>query len=274
MSTTTLSHPTVSIPLFPQLVRRLRITNARYNTIAYQCRRAQRPTYHAKQRAYRVGLRIDTSKARAAWLDAPVLVAVSAASTRVAPVSSETAGIPACVATETGTNTDTEDRSYWSPEETSLPNPWPKLAHVVTQKQPATRLSPLQLGLCNIDDVYACQRNGPFRAPPSVPGAPRWRSKPLPKDGSECETETGKMTYGSWSPEAASTYDPVWRRAMNTHVAKSVTMPVNVVYADLGITVPRRHLKRQLHDVDVDESAMFFKRRGIASFGNKYFLRV
>ncbi|KAG6373206.1 hypothetical protein JVT61DRAFT_6829 [Boletus reticuloceps] len=270
MSTTTLSHPTVSIPHFTQLVRRLRSTNARYNLIAYQCRRAQRPTYHAKQRAYRVGLRIDTSKARAAWLDAPVLVSVSAASTRVAPVSSETAGIPASVATEAGTNTDTEDRSYWSPEDTCLPNPWPKRAHVVTQKQLATRLSPLQLELCNIDDVYACQRDGPFRAP-SVPGAPRWRSKPLPK---ECETETGRMTYGPWSPEAASTYDPVWRRVMNTHVANSVTMPVNIVYADLGITVPRRHLKRRLHDVDVDESAMFFKRRGIASVGNKYVLRV
>ena len=63
MSTAAAPSPSsFSIPLFTQLVHRLRHTNARYNLIAYQCRRAYRPTNHAKRRASRAGLRIDTSK--------------------------------------------------------------------------------------------------------------------------------------------------------------------------------------------------------------------
>lgn len=56
----TTTHPSYSP--FTQLVRRLRHTNARYNQIAHQCRHTFRPTHHAKRRACRVGLRIDTSK--------------------------------------------------------------------------------------------------------------------------------------------------------------------------------------------------------------------
>ncbi|KAH0838781.1 hypothetical protein J3R83DRAFT_7157 [Lanmaoa asiatica] len=63
MSTTTISYTSASIPLFTQLVHRLRYTNERYDQIAHQCRRTQRPTHHAKRRAYWAGLRIDTSKA-------------------------------------------------------------------------------------------------------------------------------------------------------------------------------------------------------------------
>lgn len=54
-----------STAAFAQLVRRLRHTNARYNQIALQFRCRIRPTHHAKRRAHRAGLCIDTSKARA-----------------------------------------------------------------------------------------------------------------------------------------------------------------------------------------------------------------
>lgn len=35
------------------------------------------------------------------------------------------------------------------------------------------------------------------------------------------------------------------------------------VYGDIGITVPPRHLKRKLRDVDVDESAVMSRRCGV-----------
>jgi len=216
MSTVTMSHP--SFPLFTQLVCRLRQTNARYDQIAYQCRHTQRLTYHAKRRAYRVGLRINTSKARAAWLDDHIAV-------------DRTAGSPLWVATETETAGDDSDSSA---EDACLPNPWPQLKslpEVVVRKQPVTvSLSPLGLELSNLDDVDTCDL--PFRGP--VPGAPRWRSKPLPED--EC----------------------------GMSLKDSVSIPFDVtVYGGLGITVPPRHLKRKLPDVDVDGSAAISRRRGV-----------
>ena len=199
MSTTTMSHP--SFPLFTQLVRRLRQTNARYNQIAYQCRHTQRLTYHAKRRAYRVGLRINTSKARAAWPDVHIAV-------------DRTAGSPVWVATEAETEEDDSD-SESGAEGACLPNPWPELKSLpeaVVRKQPATlSLSPLGLGLSNLDDVDT--RDLPFRGP--VPGAPRWRSKPLPED--ECGMNLKEMAN-----ESVCMYDPV-RRGV---IATSVAMPV------------------------------------------------
>ena len=202
MLTVTMSHPSSSILLFTQLVRRLRQTNARYNQIAYQCRHTQRLTYHAKRRAYRVGLHIDTSKARAADHVSAVL-----------PVLDRTAGSPAWVATETEGEEDDSDSSA---DDACLPNPWP-LPEVVVRKQSATlSLSPLGLGLINIDDVATCGL--PFRGP--VPSAPRWKSKPLPEDECGVETMTKELVT------SRTYYDPVWRGVIATHVSDSVSMPV------------------------------------------------
>ena len=199
MSTTTVSHP--SFPLFTQLVRRLRQTNARYNQIAYQCRHTQRLTYHAKRRAYRVGLHINTSKARAAGPDVHIAV-------------DRTAGSPVWVATETETEEDDSD-SESGTEGACLPNPWPRTTtsgKLLSSKQPATQsLSPLGLGLSNFDDVDTCDL--PFRGP--VPGAPRWKPKPLPED--ECGMNLKEMTN-----ESVCTHDPVWRGV----IATPVSMPV------------------------------------------------
>jgi hypothetical protein len=200
-----MSHPSFSILLFTQLARRLRQTNARYDQIAYQCRHAQRLTYHAKRRAYRVGLHIDTSKARATDHVSAVL-----------PVLDRSAGSPAWVATET------EDEEDSSADDARMPNPWPKLKslpEVVVRKQSATlSLSPLGLGLINIDDLDTCGL--PFRGP--VPGAPRWKSKPLP----EVECGVPVETTTNESVSSCTYYDPVWRGIIATHVSDSVSMPV------------------------------------------------
>lgn len=203
-----MSHTSSSIPLFTQLVHRLRQTNARYDQIAYQCRRTQRLTYHAKRRAYRVGLRIDTSKAHAEWLDY-----LSVASTQLLPVLDRSTGSPVGVITETETEGDHSDLESIA-EDACLPNPWPepepkRLPHVIVQK-PVTRLSPLGLGLSLIfDDSDACDL--------PVPGAPRWRSKPLPED-------TEAMTHRSVSFKTSCTYD---QGVIATHVSDSVSKPVS-----------------------------------------------
>ncbi|KAI9454721.1 hypothetical protein HD554DRAFT_2178829 [Boletus coccyginus] len=253
MPSTVISHPS-SIPLFTQLIHRLRQTNARYDQIAYQCRHTQRLTYHAKRRAYRVGLRIDTSKAHAEWLDY-----LSAASTQLLPVLDRSIGSPVGVVTETDSETEGDNSDLQSiAEDACLPNPWPepepkRLPHVIA---PVTRLSPLGLGLSSIfDDSDPCDL--------PVPGAPRWRSKPLPED-------TEAMTHGSVSFKTSCTYD---RGVMATHaVSDSVSKPLDVMYGCLGITLPRRHLKRKMPDVEVDWSTVFSRRPKVGAPDDGHFL--
>ncbi|KAG8220698.1 hypothetical protein J3R82DRAFT_2991 [Butyriboletus roseoflavus] len=234
MSTSAMTHP--SFPLFTQLVHRLRRTNARYNQIAHQCRRTQRPTHHAKRRAYRTGLRIDTSKACTACPSKHL----SAASIQLLPVLDRTALSPVWV-TEVKAEAD-EDASM-----PSLGLALINLPEVVVQKQLVTLLyhssSPqpglgLGLGLgpdsnlnlnVHVDDAGA--RDMPFRGP--IPGAPRWRSIPLPEDSGERGMEA--MTLGK---SVSCTYGPnVWRGAMTMQVSDSVSTPIDVEYAGGGITV-------------------------------------
>ena len=198
---TTMSQPSFPILLFTQLARRLQHTNARYNQIAYQCRHTQRPTHHAKQRAYRVGLWIDTSRARPDTAASTVLDRIACS--------------PVWGATETETGRE---------EDAYLPNPWPEMPMkslprtVVVHKRPVTpSLSPLELGLSNIDDVDAC--DGSFRGP--VPGAPRWKSRPLPEDDSDCKMQA--VTNERVSFEASCTYDAVLRDVITRHASDSVS---------------------------------------------------
>ena len=218
MSTVTMSHQSFSFSLFTQLVRRLRHANARYNLIAYQCRRTQHPTYHAKRQAYRVGLRIDTSKARVAWSSDHVSppLAVCEATPRPPPVLNSTAIGLAWVASEVETKS----------EEGCLPNPWPKPENVVRKQSTTPCLSPLDLGLRTVDDpdTYDMPYHGP------VPGAPRWRPKPLPEDDLECVSGMATMTnevLSSSSSGANCTYDPDWQGVMGAHVSDLMSLPVS-----------------------------------------------
>lgn len=99
---------------------------------------------------------------------------------------------------------------------------------VVVQTQPVTLcpLSPLQLGLgsnVNVDDSDSDACDLPFSRPVPVPGAPRWRSIPLPED--ECGPVEAMMSATSVS----CTCDPdVWRgTVMATHMSDSVSTPVS-----------------------------------------------
>ena len=160
-------------PLFT-LVRQLCQTNAQYSQIVYQCHRTQHLAHYAKRCAYRrVRLHIDTSKAHTADRVCAVFI-----------VLDRTAGSLMWVATETETG---ETNLAQRMRAACMPNSWPELKNlpeVIVWKQPATlSLSPLALGLSNVDDLDSS--NLLFRAP--VPGAPRWRSSPLPED--ECGME-------------------------------------------------------------------------------------
>lgn len=279
MSTTTMAHPSFPMPFFTQLVHRLRCTNARYNQIAHQCRRTQHPTHHAKRRAYRAGLRIDTSKARAARFSKPL----SATSTQLFPVLDRTARSPEWVTTdETEADAgDAEDACMLPSLGLALRN----LPEVVVQKQLVTLCllsSPLPgLGLgpgSNLNvDKGDNTRDMPFAGP--IPGAPRWRTMPLPEDSDERGPEAMTLTKS-----ASRTYDPnIWRGVTTTgmRVSDSVTTvsesgrgwnwmgswsmtnlsaQIDAVYAGDHITVPQRHLKRKLRDVDEDRRAMFIRQ--------------
>lgn len=138
-----MAYASLSIPFFAQLVHRLRRINARYRLIAYHYRRTHHPTHHARRRADRAGLWIDTSIARAKSPDT-----VTGSSTDDV-VEEEGEG-------EGNDGDDAESDAEYSPE-----------VELVTSAE--AYLSPLDLGLCpRSDDV--------------VPGAPRLRTRPLPKD--------------------------------------------------------------------------------------------
>ena len=95
-----------------------------------------------------------------------------------------TAGSQMWVATETETE---EVNLAQRTQACGMPNPWPELKNLpeaVVWKQLATlSLSPLRLGLSNVDDLNSCHLL--FGGP--VPGAPRWRSRLLLED--ECGME-------------------------------------------------------------------------------------
>ncbi|KAF8555895.1 hypothetical protein OG21DRAFT_1483483 [Imleria badia] len=215
------SFPTAA---FAQLVRRLRHTNARYNQIARHFRCRIRPTHHAKRRAYRAGLRIDTSKARAC--------PEKYVSIHPPPVLDTSTVTPSWV--------DPQARGYATAESEDaymrgmgLRN----LPEVVARKQRRRdgqqrvmlRLPPLKLQL-NVD--YPC--GGPFQGP--VPGAPRLLPRQLPEDESGVE----EMMLGSAS-SSSSFMDGT----------DSLLTPIDLrVYSGLCITIPPHGLKRKLQDVE------------------------
>ena len=196
MSTTTIdmARSAFSTAAFAQLFRRLRHSNARYNQIAHQFRCRIRPTHHAKRRAYRAGLRIDTSKARACpekyvSTQPPVVLDRSAVSPSWADAQ------PRVYATaETGIGNEGHAASQGDAYMRGLA--LRNLPEVVVRKQRRRdgrqrvmlRLPPLKLQL-NVD--YSC--GAPFQGP--VPGAPRLMPRQLPEDESGVE----EMVLGSAS---------------------------------------------------------------------------
>lgn len=190
-STTTMARSAFSTAAFAQLVRRLRHTNARYNQIALQFRCRIRRTYHAKRRAYRAGLCIDTAKARACP-DKYV-------STHPPPVldrSEDDAGVDAGAYATTAAPAIGHGARGVHPGDACMR---PRHATIVPEhvvrtyrrrdgRQRVTlRLPPLKL---HLDVDYA-----PFQG--TVPGAPRLVPRQLPED--ECGMEEMVLASGSSS---------------------------------------------------------------------------
>ncbi|KAN0101133.1 hypothetical protein V8E55_001117 [Tylopilus felleus] len=273
MSTTTLSSPSFSIPLFTQLIHRLRHTNSRYDHIAYQCRRTQRPTHHAQRRARCVGLRIDTTKAHAAFQrfgpEAQVHVHVvdddSAAMTRALSFFDSPSPLWEATA-ETETETEDGEEHAYTPEILEHSKMLPRATTLA--------LSPLDLGLRTIGDLPFVNLDLG-----AVPGAPRWRPRPLPDSDSDETCDEGMDS------EMSRTYGLARRGLgrgviLGAHASDPLmsTMPINMLYYNtgLGIAVPPRRLKRKLGDVDVDGSIMDARFREVAvfddglSFGARY----
>ena len=211
MSTTTMARSSFSTAAFAQLVRRLRHTNARYNQIAHQFRCRIRPTHHAKRRAYRAGLRIDTSKARACPEKYVSVVPP--------PVLDRSAVTPNWVDPQAEVYATTEPGIGGGGDAYMLGMPLRNLPEVVGRKRRRRegrrrvmlRLPPLKLQL-NVD--YAC--GTPFQGP--VPGAPRLKPRQLPEDESGVE----EMVLGSASSSSSCTCHLVvsigWRLiVLNSH---------------------------------------------------------
>ncbi|KAH0838780.1 hypothetical protein J3R83DRAFT_7156 [Lanmaoa asiatica] len=243
MSTTTIdmARSSFSTAAFAQLIRRLRHTNARYNKIARQFRCRIRPTHHAKRRAYRAGLSIDTSKARAC--------PQKYVSTQPAPVLDRSAGGPSWVDTparvhataEPWIGSGSEGHGFSQGDAYMRGLALRNLPEVVVRKQRrrdgrqrvVLRLPPLKLQL-----NYTCgaSSQGP------VPGAPRLLPRQLPED--ECGME--EMILGSVSSSPS------------TDGSDLLLTPFDVqVYSGLCITVPPRNSKRKLQDVETDENTAF-----------------
>jgi hypothetical protein len=207
MSTTTIdmARSAFSTAAFAQLVRRLRHSNARYNQIAHQFRCRIRPTHHARRRAYRAGLRIDTSKARACP-EKYVSSHPPAVLDRSAVSPSWVDAHPGVYATaETGIGSEGHEASQGDAYMRGLA--LRNLPEVVVRKnrrrdgrqRVMLRLPPLTLQL-NVG--YSC--GAPFQGP--VPGAPRLSPRQLPEDESGVE----EMMLGSASSSSSCKCDPVW----------------------------------------------------------------
>ncbi|KAG8220703.1 hypothetical protein J3R82DRAFT_2998 [Butyriboletus roseoflavus] len=234
MSTTTtidMARSSFSTAAFAQLAHRLRHTNARYNQIAHQFHCHIRPTHHAKRRACRAGLCIDTSKARAC--------PQKTVSIHQPPVLDRSAGpgwvnTPATVYATAEPETGSEGHAYM--RDLALRN----LPEVIVReprthdgrKRVMLRLPPLKLQLNGNypSGASVSQFQGP------VPGAPRLLPRQLPHV--ECgmdESMPGSMS----SPMHGS-------HSLLTHLAQ---------YSDLCVTVPPRNVKRKLQDVEADGDA-------------------
>ncbi|KAG9310387.1 hypothetical protein JVU11DRAFT_9523 [Chiua virens] len=214
----TISHPTSFVLLFTQLARRLRQTNARYHHIAYQCRHTRRPTYHAKRHAHRAGLRIDTSKARAAGVNNVFL------SQTTDPGSSSPlfSALSVFVSRETEAGNEPEENRA-GVEEDGLEN---------------GPMSGLELTLRNLPKVIAqvqyVHDPEPYSLPlfqGPVPGAPRWKSIPLPEDVPACE--------------------PVWqfRGAMAASASHLDSMVADLVHHNGGASANAHLLKRKMDKI-------------------------
>ncbi|KAG6373207.1 hypothetical protein JVT61DRAFT_6830 [Boletus reticuloceps] len=218
-----------STAAFAQLVRRLRHTNARYNQIARQFRCRLRPTHHAKRRAFRAGLRIDTLKARAC--------PEKYISHRTPAVLDLSAITPSWVDPQTelyAPSARQEDAYMRGPALRNLPR-------VVVRKnrrrdgrhRVVLRLPPLKLQL-NVG--YSCGQPPLFQEP--VPGAPRLLPRQLPEDESGVE----EMMLGSAASSTSFMDRP-----------DALLTPLDVqVYSGLCITIPPRSVKRKLQDVEAD----------------------
>lgn len=208
MSTIDMARSPFSTAAFAQLVRRLRHTNARYNQIALQFRRRIRPTHHATRRAYRAGLRIDTSKARAC--------PEKYVSRHPPPVLDRSAGSPgwvdtlAAVYATAETGIVNEGHCMGRGDAYMRGSPLRNLPEVVVRKQRrrdgrqrvTLRLPPLKLQL-NVDypsSVGVSQFQG------SVPGAPRLLPRQLPED--ECGVD--ELMLGSGPCSSLCTFSLVW----------------------------------------------------------------
>jgi len=204
---------------FAQLVRRLRHSNARYNQIALQFRCRIRPTHHAKRRAYRAGLRIDTSKARACP-DKYVSV-------HPPPVLDRSAVSPSWVDTPPKVYAAAETGIGGEEHRTSQGDAYMRglalknLPEVVVRKhrrrdgrqRVTLRLPPLKLQL-NVDYSHSVPYQGP------VPGAPRLLPRQLPEEESGMEAMMLESAWSSSSCTCVSFGGVVWiltGRFLNSH---------------------------------------------------------
>ncbi|KAG9310385.1 hypothetical protein JVU11DRAFT_9520 [Chiua virens] len=234
MSTTIfdMARSAFSSAAFAQLVRRLRHSNTRYNQIAHQFRCRFRPTHHAKARAYRAGLRIDTSKARACPAKYISLQPPPVLDTSVTPSWSRL-DPPISMAHATSQNLLRADVRHATGHGDAYMCPsYQRIVHkkIVRRHRRrdgrarlVLRLPPLKLQV-NVD--YSCA--APFDGP--VPGAPRLMPRQLPDDEGDME----ELMLGT----VPSVDEP-----------ESLLRPA---YSGLCITIPPRNSKRKLQDIEED----------------------
>lgn len=203
MSTTTTDMARSSFS-FAQLVRRLRHTNARYDQIAIQFRCRIRPTHHAKRRACRAGLRIDTSKARACPDKYVSVHPPPVLDTSADPGSVDTPGtVYATSETVPGIEGHGIGQGSAYMRDSALRN----LPEIIVReprtrdgrKRVMLRLPPLKLHL-NVDYTSGATVSQ-FQGP--VPGAPRLVPRQLPDV--ECGVDEFTLEYYSLS----RTFDPM-----------------------------------------------------------------
>lgn len=184
-----------STAAFAQLVRRFRHTNARYDQIALHFRCRIRPTHHAKRRAYRAGLRIDTSKARACPTKYVSIHPPPVLDRSAGTLDSMDAPDKAYATTESAIGVDTHQGDAYM-RGMGLNN----LPEVVVRKQ--RRRDGRQRVMLRLPQ-FKLQLNVDYTLNDQVPGAPRLLPRQLPED--ECGVE--EMILGSGSSSSSCTYN-------------------------------------------------------------------